>query len=98
MTRPHLAEPEGMAQSGGSEQHIRGYVTRVISQVRKNLESEDSPNISRLRQQKLLLSEKLDILLKLDEELIDMASKDDLDTETSGCDEGENPNVSSQYS
>ena len=58
----------------------------MISQVTKNLEAEDGPDVSQLRQQKLLLSEKLDILSKLDEELIDMVKEDDLDTEVEQAD------------
>ena len=49
-----------------------GYITKIVSKVYDNLESSDGPSLSRLRQQKLLLYGKLEVLTKLDDELIEL--------------------------
>ena len=64
----------------------RGAVTRIMGQVRDNLDSPDGPNLRRLRQQKSTLSGKLDVLSKLDDELLDMVNEDDLEGEVEQAD------------
>ena len=54
----------------------RGSVTRIVGQV---YEFADALSVLRLRQQKSLLSGKLDVLSKLDDELIEMVAEDELD-------------------
>lgn len=53
-----------------------GSVTRNIGQVYENLKAGDGPNVPRFRQQKLSLSWKLDVLPKLDDELIEVEQAD----------------------
>ena len=57
-----------------------------ISQVYEGLESGDARSVPSLRQQKLLLSGKLDLLLRLDDELIEMVVKNELDHEVEQAD------------
>ena len=64
----------------------RGAVTRIMGQVRDNLDSPDGPNLRRLRQQKSTLSGKLDVLSKLDDELLDLVNEDDLEGEVEQAD------------
>ncbi len=61
----------------------RGSVTRIIAQVDDTLESTD---LSRLRQYKMSLSEKLEVLSKLDDELIEMVDEEELDNEVEQAD------------
>ena len=64
----------------------RGSVTRIIGQVYEQLESEGPLNLPRLRQRKILLAEKRDILSKLDDELIEMVDEDDLEDKVEQAD------------
>ena len=64
----------------------RGSVTRIVGQVYESLESGDALSVPRLRQQKSLLSGKLDLLSKLDDELIEMVAEDELDHEVEQAD------------
>ena len=64
----------------------RGSVTRIIGQAYERLESGDALSVQRLRQQKSLLSEKLDVLSKLDDELIEMVAEEELDHEVEQAD------------
>ena len=64
----------------------RGSVTRIVGQVYESLESGDALSVPRLRQQKSLLSGKLDILSKLGDELIEMVTEDELDHEVEQAD------------
>ena len=57
----------------------RGSVTRIVGQVYESLESGDALSVPRLRQQKSLLSGKLDVLSKLDDELTKMVAEDELE-------------------
>ena len=61
-------------------------MTRIIGQAYESLESGDALSVPRLRQQKSLLSEKLDVLSKLDDELIEMVAKEELDHEVEQAD------------
>ena len=45
-------------------------MTRLIDQLKSNLEEEKDPNLLKLRQQRSLLSTNLEILSKLDEEIL----------------------------
>ena len=56
-------------------------MTTIIGQAYESLESGDALSIPRLRQQKSLLSEKLDVLSKLDDEMIEMVAEEELDHE-----------------
>ena len=71
-----MPEIEGFAQKRKVRVAHRGSVTRIVGQVYESLESGEALNLSRLRQQKSLLSGKLDVLLKLDDELIEMVAED----------------------
>ena len=64
----------------------RGSVTRIIGQASESLESGDTLSVPRLRQQKSLLSEKLYVLSKLDDELIKMVAEEELDHEVEQAD------------
>ena len=64
----------------------RGLVTRLLTQVHESIESDEGPNISKLKQQRETLSTKLEVLLKLDEELIGLVEEDDLDDEVGQAD------------
>ena len=59
----------------------RGSVTRIVGQVN---ESRDTLSVP--KQQKSLLSGKLDVLSKLDDELIKMVAEDELDHEVEQAD------------
>ena len=61
-------------------------VTRIVYQVYKSLESGGALSVPRLRQQKSLLPWKLDVLSKLDEELIEIGAEDELDHEVEQAD------------
>ena len=64
----------------------RGSMTRIIGQASESLESGDTLSVPRLRQQKSLLSEKLYVLSKLDDELIEMVAEEELDHEVEQAD------------
>ena len=76
-----MPETEGLARKRKVRAAHRGSVTRIVSQVYENLESGEALKLPRLRQQKSLLSGKLDVLSKLYDELIEIVAKDDLDNE-----------------
>ena len=81
-----MPETEGLTRKRKVRAARRGSVTRIISQVYESLESGEALNLPRLRQQKLQLSGKLDVLLKLDDELIEMVAEDELDVEVEQAD------------
>ena len=58
-----------------------GSMTRLIGQLKDNLEEENGPNVLKLRQQRSLLSTKLEILSKLDEEILELTPEDDIEQE-----------------
>ena len=66
----------------------RGSVTRITGKVSEALESDEPPDLVhvRLSQYKVALSEKLDVLSKLDNELLEMVEEDDLDHEVEQAD------------
>ena len=64
----------------------RGSVTRILTQVYESLDSTEELNSTRLRQQKQSLSGKLDVLSKLDEELIELVPEEELDNEVDQAD------------
>ena len=59
----------------------RASATRLVGQLKDNLEQEDGPDIPRLRQQRVSLTTKLDILVKLDDEILDMTVEDEIEQE-----------------
>lgn len=81
-----MSEAEGLTRKRKVRAAHRGSATRIIGQVYENLESRDGINVPKLRQQKLLLSGKLDVLSKLDDELIEMVAEDELDSEVEQAD------------
>ena len=64
----------------------RGSVTRIVDQVYEVLQADDSFNIPRLKQQRMTLSGKLDVLSKLDDELIESIDEEELDEEVEQAD------------
>ena len=56
-----------------------GSVTRLIGQLKDDLQEENSPNMPKLRQQRSLLSVKLEILSKLNEEILELTPEDDIE-------------------
>ena len=58
-----------------------GSVTRLIVQLKSNLEEENGPNVPKLRQQRSLLSAKLEILSKLDEEILELTPEGEIEQE-----------------
>lgn len=81
-----MAEAEALSRKKKVRAAHRGSVTRIIGQVRENLEGEDVPNLTKLRQQKLSLSGKVDVLSRLDDELIEMVEEEELDYEIEQAD------------
>ena len=81
-----MPETEGLARKRKVRAAHRGSVTRIVSQVYESLESGEALNLPRLRQQKSQLSGKLDVLSKLDDELIEMVAEDELDAEVEQAD------------
>ena len=81
-----MPETEGLTRKRKVRATHRGSDTRIISQVYESLESREALNLPRLRQQKLQLSGKLDVLSKLDDELIEMVAEDELDVEVEQAD------------
>ena len=77
---------EGLARKRKVRAAHRGSVTRIVGQVYESLECEEALNLPKLRQQKLLLAEKLNVLSKLDDELIEMVGEDELDSEVEQAD------------
>ena len=57
------------------------YLTRLIGQLKDNLEEEHSHNVLNLRQQTSLLSAKLEILSKIDAEILELTPEDDIEQE-----------------
>jgi hypothetical protein len=64
----------------------RGSVTRIIGQLYDNLESLDGPNLPKLRQQRVSLSRKLEVLSELDSAMLDLVDEEDLDLEVEQAD------------
>lgn len=64
----------------------RGSATRIMGQTYENLGSGEGPNLSRLRQQKVSLTEKLELLSKLDDELIEVVTEEELEAEVEQAD------------
>ncbi len=62
-------------------------MTRIINQVDKNLRSPGGASVLRLRQHKTSLSEKLVVLSRLDDELIEMVEEEDLSREVEQANE-----------
>lgn len=60
-----------------------------VEEILETLEEQDQPSaiITRLRQQKLLLQEKLDTIRKLDEDILAVVSEDQIDEEICEADE-----------
>ena len=58
-----------------------GSMRRLIGQLKDNLEEENGPNMPKLRQQRSLLSTKLEILFKLAEEILELTPEDDIEQE-----------------
>ena len=60
-----------------------------VEEILETLEEQDQPSaiITRLRQQKLLLQEKLDTIQKLDEDILAVVSEDQIDEEICEADE-----------
>ena len=81
-----MPETEGLARKRKVRAVHRGSVTRIVGQVYESLESGEALNLPRLRQQKSQLSGKLDVLSKLDDELIKMVAEDELDAEVEQAD------------
>ena len=81
-----MAEEEALIRKRKVRSAHRGSVTRIIGQVKENLETVDGPNLAKLRQQKLSLSGKVGVLCKLDEELLDMIKEDELEHEVEQAD------------
>ena len=81
-----MPETEGLARKRKVRVAHHRSVTRIVSQVYESLESGEALNLPRLRQQKSQLSGKLDVLSKLDDELIEMVAEDELDTEVEQAD------------
>ena len=81
-----LPETGGLDRKQKVRAAHRGSVTRIVGQVYESLESGDALSVPRLRQQKSLLSGKLDILSKLGDELIEMVTEDELDHEVEQAD------------
>ena len=81
-----MPETEGLARKRKVRAAHHGSVTRIVSQVYENLKSGEALNLPRLRQQKSPLSGKLDVLSKLDDELIEMVAEDELDNEVEQAD------------
>ena len=81
-----MPETEGLDWKQKIRAAHRGSVTRIIGQVYENLESRDGPNLPRLKQHKVSLSGKLEVLSKLDDELIELVSVEDLDSEVEQAD------------
>ena len=81
-----MPETEGLARKRKVRAAHRGSVTRIVGQVYEGLESGETLNLPRLRQQRSQLSGKLDVLSKLDDELIEMVAEDELGTEVEQAD------------
>ena len=64
----------------------RSSATKMITRSEKLL-AEDSPDVPRLLQLKLSLTEKLDTLKKLDSEILDMVEEDKVANEIEQSDE-----------
>ena len=82
-----MSDSEELARKKRTRAAHRGSVTKIIKQVYECLESLDDTSSSRLRQQKTLLSEKERVLSALDEEIMNLVSDEELDTEVEQVDE-----------
>ena len=58
-----------------------GSMKSLIGQLKDNLEEENGPNVQKQRQQRSLLSTKLEILSKLDEEILGLTPEDNMEQE-----------------
>ena len=64
----------------------RGAVTKSMDKYYEAIEAKEKPTLSKLKQLKSSLSGKIEILTKLDDELIDLVAEDDLDKEVEEAD------------
>ena len=67
-----MFDSEGLSRKKRGRAAHRGSVTRFVNHAYEVLRAEDGHNVQKLKQQKHPLSEKLDILLKLDNQLIEL--------------------------
>jgi len=81
-----MPETEGLDRKRKVRAAHRGSATRIMNQVAENLGSPDGPNLPRLKQQKTSLAEKMEVLCKLDNELIEMVDEEELDHEVGQAD------------
>ena len=57
-----------------------------MKQVSDNIASHEGPSLLKLRQHKMTLAEKLEVLLRLDGEIIEVVEEDGLDEEVEQAD------------
>ena len=65
----------------------RGSTTKIIERVNESLRLPEGPNIPKLTLYRSALSEKLELLMKLDSELIDLVADDELEHEVEQADQ-----------
>lgn len=74
-------DPATLARKKNVRKGHRASTTRVIREAYANMEAEDGPNLTKLQQQKLTLGEKIEILEKLDSEILELLEVDLLEEE-----------------
>ena len=87
MTSSDVATTEGLARKRRIRGGHRSSVTRTMNTVNALL-AEEEPDPARLAQLKWSLKEKLDILTRLDSEILDLTEDESLDAEIQEADEG----------
>ena len=81
-----MSDAEGLSWKKRVRVAHRGSVTRIVDQVYEVLRAEDGLSVPKLKQQKLTLSGKLDVLSKLDDELIELIHEEEMDEEVEQAD------------
>ena len=59
----------------------RGTATRLIREASENLQAEEGPDLAKLRQQKLSLEQKVQVLSNLDSEILELTPTEELEEE-----------------
>ena len=87
LTQPNTGGPDGMA--GLAKKSIRkgriGSAVRVVNQV-DEIVGEGGPDLAKLAQLKLSLTEKLETLNRLDQEILELTEEDNISTEIEQAD------------
>ena len=84
-----MSEEDGSGRKKKVRAAHRASVTRTITMVREMIKPDttDVLDVPKLKQKQKMLKDKIGMLAKLDEEIIDLITEDELESETQQIDE-----------